>query len=101
MSSYISETAWSASNGGFSQYFLRPWYQNGVQSNTYRGVPDVAANANPDTGYEICFANSCQLIGGKKDKFNKIVLPCNDMDFFGICPRSKNKIFGSSYGTHC
>ena len=66
VSSYVSETAWSGSNGGFSQAYSRPSYQNGKHSNAFRGVPDVAANADPNTGYQICFANSCQLVGGKK-----------------------------------
>ncbi len=65
----MSETAWSGSNGGYSQFFLRPWFQNDFQSNTYRGVPDVAANADPNTGYDICFANNCQLVGGEKLRF--------------------------------
>jgi hypothetical protein len=28
-------------------------------------VPDVAANADPNTGYQVCFANGCYLVGGK------------------------------------
>jgi hypothetical protein len=31
-------------------------------------VPDVAANADPNTGYQVCFANSCLLVGGKSKK---------------------------------
>jgi len=48
-----SETAWGGSGGGFSVIFKRPSYQSGfgVPLNaTGRGVPDVAADANPDTG---------------------------------------------------
>ena len=60
---YISETAWKttiatqtgviteASGGGFSQVFRRPAYQDGVPGiGAYRGVPDVAADADPATG---------------------------------------------------
>jgi subtilase family serine protease len=40
-----------ASGGGFSQLFRRPAYQNGVPGiGAYRGVPDVAADADPATG---------------------------------------------------
>jgi subtilase family serine protease len=61
----VSETTWTGSNGGYSQTFLRPWYQNDLHSNRFRGLPDVAAHADPNTGYTICFDNRCQLIGGK------------------------------------
>jgi subtilase family serine protease len=59
---YDSETAWSKSSdlekvgsgGGISGYFLRPAYQHDLTpSNPYRLVPDVSANADPETGYEI------------------------------------------------
>jgi subtilase family serine protease len=40
-----------ASGGGFSNVFARPSYQAGVAGlGTRRGVPDVAADASPDTG---------------------------------------------------
>lgn len=62
----MSETSWSGSNGGYSQVFTRPSYQNGVQSNAYRGVPDLAANADPNTGYNVCFSSlyGCVPVGG-------------------------------------
>ncbi len=28
----------------------------------------MAANADPNTGYQVCFANSCLLVGGKSKK---------------------------------
>jgi hypothetical protein len=65
----VSETAWSGSNGGYSQTFPRPSYQNGIHSNAYRGVPDVAANADPSTGYQICFSGYCFLVGGITNNF--------------------------------
>jgi hypothetical protein len=33
-------------------------------------VPDVAANADPNTGYQVCFANSCLLVGGKSKRIS-------------------------------
>ena len=62
----MSESAWTGSSGGFSKNFLRPWYQNDMHTNEFRGVPDVAAHADPNTGYTICFDKTCQIIGGKK-----------------------------------
>jgi subtilisin-like proprotein convertase family protein len=50
-----SETAWSGSGGGLSQYESQPVWQNGVvtQSTTQRGMPDVAFDANPSTGVPV------------------------------------------------
>ncbi len=67
---WIGETAWGlpdgspgsgfqASGGGFSHLFRRPSYQNGVQGiGSMRGVPDVAADANPDTGIPVVTSNA-------------------------------------------
>ena len=44
-------TGFQASGGGFSHLFLRPSYQNAVHGiRSMRGVPDVAADANPNPG---------------------------------------------------
>ena len=51
--SYAGESAWSGSGGGISQVFAEPSYQQGVQSTGCRTVPDVAYDADPDTGVEI------------------------------------------------
>jgi subtilase family serine protease len=67
---WIAETAWGlpdgspgtgfqASGGGFSHLFRRPSYQNGVAGvGAYRGVPDVAADANPSTGFPVVTSNT-------------------------------------------
>ena len=60
---YVSETAWNtpaspaspspsnASGGGFSRFFARPSYQNGIPgTSAQRGIPDVAADADPASG---------------------------------------------------
>jgi len=49
----LSETAWSGSGGGESLYFPEPAYQIPFQSSGQRGVPDVAYDANPDTGVPV------------------------------------------------
>lgn len=65
--SYVSETVWSNPNdnsrgpmgagggGGYSSYFSKPAYQTGpgVDSNTMRHVPDVSADADPNSGYSV------------------------------------------------
>ena len=47
---YVSEYSWSDSSGGTSVYEPKPIYQNGFQSSNYRDVPDVAFDADPNTG---------------------------------------------------
>jgi hypothetical protein len=48
-----SETAWSGSGGGTSQYEPEPAYQDGVQSTGMRTIPDVAWDADPNTGVAV------------------------------------------------
>ncbi|MEX0677546.1 MAG: proprotein convertase P-domain-containing protein [Pirellulales bacterium] len=50
-----SESAWSGSGGGVSQYEAQPSWQNGVvtQTSTQRAMPDVAFDANPSTGVPV------------------------------------------------
>jgi subtilase family serine protease len=55
---YLAETAWNtspeASGGGFSKLFPRPAYQEGTTAT--RGVPDVAAEADPGAGMALAFS---------------------------------------------
>jgi subtilase family serine protease len=63
---YSSESAWSnpsdtqrspngaGGGGGISSYFARPSYQSGPNlTNANRMVPDVSADADPNTGYSV------------------------------------------------
>ena len=54
---YAGETAWSGSGGGISAYETIPNYQNDFQipnnPNNMRGIPDIAYNADPETGYSV------------------------------------------------
>ena len=71
-----SETVWndandSAGGGGVSEFFPLPAYQNtaGVPASPVtkfkgRGVPDVAANADPNTGYNVLVDGEQLVIGG-------------------------------------
>jgi subtilase family serine protease len=54
-SSYAGETAWSGSGGGLSQYEPLPGYQQAVLGGLSgtRGSPDVAYNADPNTGFAV------------------------------------------------
>jgi hypothetical protein len=50
---YGSETAWSNSGGGLSQYESEPAFQNNVQTTGSRSTPDVAYNADPNSGFAV------------------------------------------------
>jgi subtilase family serine protease len=50
---YQSETAWISSGGGYSQYEPEPSYQASVQSTGARSTPDVAFDADPNTGVPV------------------------------------------------
>lgn len=61
---YQSETAWNGSGGGFSTVYGRPSFQLGVPGiGRHRGVPDVAYDADPNSGVVI-FQTLPQAYGG-------------------------------------
>jgi hypothetical protein len=51
--SYVSESAWPDSGGGYSQYEAEPSYQESVQQSGERSTPDVAYDGDPNTGVEV------------------------------------------------
>jgi kumamolisin len=65
-----SETVWNdgahggATGGGYSTIFGRPSWQAAVVSQSGRGVPDVAGNADPETGYNILVDGQQVVVGG-------------------------------------
>jgi|SRR5579875_1689 subtilase family serine protease len=71
----FDEVAWnsgigSASGGGFSQFYAEPSYQKTLPASVQslakgrRGVPDVAGNADPNTGLAMYEAGSWSMAGG-------------------------------------
>jgi subtilase family serine protease len=54
---YKSESAWTDSGGGVSSYFARPSWQvgPGVPSNKKRDIPDIAFDADGNTGYYVYY----------------------------------------------
>ncbi|HLH31869.1 MAG TPA: S53 family peptidase [Terriglobia bacterium] len=63
LGNYNGETAWSGSGGGISPYELQPGFQN-VKSSGMRGIPDVAYNADPNTGFAVYTSTPYQGFGG-------------------------------------
>jgi hypothetical protein len=72
---YQSEAGWSGSGGGTSAYESEPTFQQGVQSTGKRAIPDVAFDADPNTGVQIYDsydqANPCFQMGG-----TSLAVPC-------------------------
>lgn len=68
--SSVNEMAWTGSGGGFSSFFSEPDYQKqlpqSVQTelNGRRGLPDVAANADPFSAMAIYFEGQWIQVGG-------------------------------------
>ncbi len=68
----VSEVVWNdgsgggASGGGFSRQFPAPAYQNALARPKFsgRGVPDVAGDASPQTGYVVRVDGQATVIGG-------------------------------------
>jgi subtilase family serine protease len=50
---YVSESSWSGTSGGYSQVESEPSYQENVQTTGVRTTPDVAYNADPNTGFAV------------------------------------------------
>lgn len=65
-----NESGWSGSGGGVSAIFAEPAYQQSLPSNVqtllngHRGLPDVAANADPNTAMACFMLGSWQQCGG-------------------------------------
>ena len=60
------ETAWLYGGGGISRIFSKPSYQNPkvTQSSNKRCTPDIALNADPNTGVYYIFAGQGGIVGG-------------------------------------
>ena len=69
--SYNGEVAWYAGGGGISQFEYSPyWQSNIIPTNNpnvpeiFRGLPDVAMDADANTGADVVVAGSTEVIGG-------------------------------------
>jgi kumamolisin len=62
---YGGETAWSGSGGGISTDFARPsWEAGSSDIGKYRGLPDVAWDADPASGAAVYMQGQWQAVGG-------------------------------------
>lgn len=63
----LGEIAWYAGGGGLSALEPEPGYQAGVGGTNLglnRGVPDVALDADPNTGYDVIVSGQEVTVGG-------------------------------------
>jgi kumamolisin len=61
---YTKETGWTGSGGGVSTLFATPSFQSTVNTGSKRTVPDVAADADPNSGWAVYSGGSWGQIGG-------------------------------------
>lgn len=65
-----SETVWNdgqqggATGGGYSTVFPLPSWQAGKVTGSFRGVPDVCGDADPESGYNILVDGQQEVVGG-------------------------------------
>lgn len=58
---FVSESAWADGGGGNSAYIPKPAWQAGVSmTGSRRGVPDLASDADPNTGVSVYDSTSYQ-----------------------------------------
>ncbi|HEX7737147.1 MAG TPA: S53 family peptidase [Ktedonobacteraceae bacterium] len=66
----VKETAWNGSGGGLSAFFSEPDYQQSLPANLQgqlhrqRGIPDIAANADPLSSMAVLINGQWQQVGG-------------------------------------
>jgi len=61
---YGGETVWSGAGGSPSLYEPQPSWQNGIVPGSYRGLPDIAFDANPSSGAIIIVNGKTAQYGG-------------------------------------
>ncbi|RKP46325.1 peptidase S8/S53 subtilisin kexin sedolisin [Trinickia fusca] len=63
---FVSETGWSGSGGGASQYESRPAWQQAIAKivGSRRGAPDFSFDADPRSGVSVYDSTSCQGYSG-------------------------------------
>jgi hypothetical protein len=61
---YLGETPWSGTSGGLSDYEAEPAYQTAANSTGQRQTPDVAYDANPNTGFAVYNSIPFQGVSG-------------------------------------
>lgn len=61
---WSSATVWSGGGGSSSTFEPQPSWQNGVAPGSTRGLPDIAYDADPNSGSKVIVSGATQQIGG-------------------------------------
>ncbi len=64
---FVSETVWNSTGGGYSKYVAKPSYQNSLVSGSKRTCPDIALDGNPSSGvpvYSSLYSSSILIVAG-------------------------------------
>lgn len=61
---YTAEITWYGGGGGLSYFEAKPSYQSAAPLPARRGVPDVALDADPVSGYTVIVAGTPTTVGG-------------------------------------
>ena len=61
---YTNEVTWYGGGGGLSYFEAKPSYQSAAPLPGRRGVPDVALDADPTSGYTVIVNGTPETIGG-------------------------------------
>jgi kumamolisin len=85
---FVGEATWSLAGGGPSAYETRPVYQNSISRivGAWRGVPDVAAVANPVTGVWIYVSaqGGWLVVGGTSVASPLVAAVVNNVGHFSL-----------------
>jgi subtilase family serine protease len=87
------EVVWQDAGAGLSAYVARPAYQNGISSTVgaSRGVPDIAAIANPSGGVWVYSGlNGGWVIVGGTSVASPVEAGIMSYQGYKICPGSRN-----------
>ncbi|MEP6898834.1 MAG: pre-peptidase C-terminal domain-containing protein [Rhodanobacter sp.] len=61
---WSSATVWTSGGGSSSTFEAQPSWQNGVAPGSKRGLPDIAYDADPNSGSKIIVSGATQQYGG-------------------------------------
>ena len=84
------ELTWAGTGGGISSFFAKPAFQSSV-TGTKRNTPDIAMNADPNTGVQFLYNGKTVVFGG-----TSIVAPAMAA-YIGCLPKSTGFVAAALY----
>lgn len=105
---FLWESSWTDGGGGVSLFVPRPAYQNGISGRVgnHRGVPDIAADANPTTGVWVVCGTGCgsspgqwHVVGGTSASSPLVAAMANAAGRFAISSSSELATIYANIGT--